>query len=632
MTPADILSRHWGYDSFRECQLEIIESVLDGRDTIGLLPTGGGKSITFQVPAMMLPGITVVVTPLISLMKDQVDNLRRVGIKACCLNSMMPRQELRRNLDALHSGHVKILYVAPEKIIRPGFLATLASLDVSLIVIDEAHCISQWGYDFRPSYLRLDLLRNAFPGAPMLALTASATPAVVADIADKLAMKAPAVFSRSFSRSNISYLVRYTDDKNSQLFHILTHTTGSAIVYTRSRRRTAQLAAELQRVGLSADFYHAGLMPREKESRQDAWMEGRTRIIVATNAFGMGIDKPDVRLVVHYDVPPSLEDYYQEAGRAGRDGLPSYAVLLAAPTDKSVLKRRVTDEYPPRQLIRQIYDHACVFLDLSMGHGHDQFFEFNFSDFCQRYGYHPRIASAALTILNRSGLIEYSENYGSRSRIIITAKREDFYSMRLSREAETVVRAIMRLYTGIFADYVNISEEAIAYTAALPREDVYQVLLQLSRSGVISYIPRRDTPALYFHYDREEPRHIIIPREAYEVRLARATERMEAMRDYAFRTDRCRVEAMLRYFGDPTAAPCGTCDICREAARRPAADPSPIDAEIAAHFEHSDTLALADVTRIFHKNSGAVIDRLRAMAEEGTIQISSENTFKKTLK
>ena len=382
MQPLDVLHKYWGYDVFRECQAEIIGSVLAKQDTIGLLPTGGGKSITFQVPAMLLDGLTIVVTPLISLMKDQIDNLRQRGIYAACLHSGMSHAEQNHALDRIALSKTKILYLAPEKLVRKEFISQIKTWNISLIVVDEAHCISQWGYDFRPSYLHIAELRKLFPAVPIMALTATATPEVVSDIADKLMMKSPAVFKRSFSRSNISYLVRRCEVKDDMLIHILERTSGSAIVYVRSRLRTAQIAQLLQSRGISADFYHAGLDPEEKDLRQDRWKRDQVRVMVATNAFGMGIDKSDVRVVIHYDLPPSLEEYYPEAGRVGRDGRESFAVLLASTPDKGLLKRRLTESFPDRDFQRLVYEKLGNFLDVSVGEGYNQIYECDFNRFC----------------------------------------------------------------------------------------------------------------------------------------------------------------------------------------------------------------------------------------------------------
>lgn len=626
MTPADVLRHYWGYDSFRECQAEIIGSVLAGTDTIGLLPTGGGKSVTFQIPAMIMPGITLVVTPLISLMKDQVDNLRSRGIPAACLHSAMSYHETNLTFDRLHIGKIKILYLSPEKLARDEFLMRISPLDVDLIVVDEAHCISQWGYDFRPSYLKINRLREIFKGAVMMALTATATPAVVSDIANRLDMHSPAIFSRSFSRNNISYIVRHTSSKDNTLIHVLSHTSGPSIVYTRSRRRTVEIAEMLNRAGFKANFYHAGLEGHLKNERQDDWMAGNTRIIVATNAFGMGIDKPDVRLVIHYDIPSSLEEYYQEAGRAGRDGLEAYAVLLATSTDKAVLKKRLLDQYPSRETIRDIYDKTCVFLDLAMGEGYKKFFEFNIIAFSRLYSLKPRIVASALNILTRAGIIDFNEELDSRSRAMFLIRRDEFYNLDIPDNAELIIRAMMRLYSGLFADYVRINETELSYETSLPEEEIYETFLMLSRMHVLSYIPKRNLPGIYFPYDRQESRHIIIPRDVYEIQLEHATRRMEAMRDYVFGHEECRVKGMLEYFGEINAQPCGKCDICRDTKRaaNSATRQAKLMSQIEKYFETERTISISDIKARWITNAHEVIDILRSKVEDGHLAIDGD--------
>ena len=565
MQPIDVLQRYWGYDSFRECQAEIIDSVLAGRDTIGLLPTGGGKSITFQIPALLLEGLTIVITPLISLMKDQVDNLRARGIKAGCLHSGMAHREVKLTLDRIALKKIKIIYLAPEKLARKEFLSEINTWDVSLIVVDESHCISQWGYDFRPSYLNINSLRKLFSEVPIMALTASATPAVVSDIADKLEMRQPATFKRSFARPNISYIVRRCDDKESMLLRILHNTSDTAIVYVRSRRRTAQIAEILNREHISADFYHAGLAPEEKDLRQDRWKNNEVRVMVATNAFGMGIDKPDVRTVVHYDMPSSLEEYYQEAGRAGRDGRESYAAILVTPADKALLKRRLSESFPEREFQLLVYEKLGNFLNIAIGDGYNQVYECDFKSFCRTFNLPARPTAAALSILTRAGCIEYSDDVDSRSRLMITSEKSEFYSLRLDDTTDKVLQTLLRSYTGLFADYVPINEVYLAYISSLTADNVYQALLLLSRMHIVSYIPKRTLPFVYYPTSRDLPKHVVIPRSVYEEQLKRATARMEAMCNYVFDNSNCRVERMLSYFGEPLPQTCGKCDICREA-------------------------------------------------------------------
>ncbi|MBR5436246.1 MAG: RecQ family ATP-dependent DNA helicase [Muribaculaceae bacterium] len=564
----DLLAEYWGYDSFRPMQEEIILSVLDGNDTLGILPTGGGKSVTFQIPALVMPDLTVVVTPLISLMKDQVDNLRAIGIKATYIHSGLTRSEHRLAFDRCRLGKVKLLYVSPEKLQSKAFVDEMKLFKVSLIVVDEAHCISQWGYDFRPSYLRLRDLRGVFKSAPVLALTASATPEVADDIMAQLAFRGRQMFTRSFARDNISYLARYGDDKFNTLLKILNNTSGTAIVYVRSRRRTREIADFLVKSGISADYYHAGLAIEDKNEKQDRWKSGECRVIVATNAFGMGIDKPDVRVVVHFDLPASLEEYYQEAGRAGRDGLPSYAVILASQYDKARLSRHITESFPDKEYIRKVYDLACTFLDVIEGEGYGKVYEFNFNLFCERFELRPVAARSALELLTRAGAFEFTEEIQTQARLMVLAKKQDLYDLRINEDADRVLQLVLRTYTGLFADYVYINEVLISSRLQMSSQRVYESLLLLSKMHIIHYVPRKSTPYVYFNVSRMAPKHVMIPREIYEVQRERLERRVEAMKRFAFADDRCRVRIMLEYFGEKAAADCGSCDYCRAEKKR----------------------------------------------------------------
>jgi ATP-dependent DNA helicase RecQ len=442
------LRKYWGYEDFRPLQEDIITSVLAGRDTLGLLPTGGGKSLTFQVPSMLLPGLTLVVTPLISLMKDQVDNLRDRGIKATYFHAGLTRAEQKLGMDRCRLGKIKILYVSPEKLRSEPFTAQLRQMNVSLIVVDEAHCISQWGYDFRPSYLKIGELRSHFPEVPVLALTASATPEVVDDIMDKLLFRERNVYAKSFARDNLSYIVRNDFDKERQLLRVLGNTVGSAVVYVRSRRRTREIADMLVSSGISADYYHAGLAPEDKNEKQARWKGDEVRVMVATNAFGMGIDKPDVRVVVHFDLPGSLEEYYQEAGRAGRDGKPAFAVLLTAKTDKARLTRMVTDAFPDKELIRRVYEMAGNFVNVAVGSGYDKVFEFNFDLFVKTYDLPPLPARSAMHLLTQAGYFEFIEEVTMQSRVMIIAYKDELYDVRLDDEGDRIFNILLRSYTG----------------------------------------------------------------------------------------------------------------------------------------------------------------------------------------
>ena len=614
-TPEEVLSRYWGYDSFRPMQREIVADVLAGRDTIGLLPTGGGKSITFQVPAMMLEGATVVVTPLISLMKDQVDNLADRGIRAAFLHSGMTRAEAAYAMDRVRFGRAKIVYVAPERLSSKAFIAELRAWPVSLIVVDEAHCISQWGYDFRPAYLRIADLRELFPDAPVLALTASATPEVVADIADKLAMRSPALHALSFERRNISFVVRHTPHKDRALLHVAANTEGSAIVYVRSRRRTVELAAMLRAEGISADYYHAGLDPQLKSERQDAWRAGRTRIMVATNAFGMGIDKPDVRLVVHYELPSTLEEYYQEAGRAGRDGLPAYAVALVAPADAGVMRRRVAEQYPPKEFVARVYEEMCVYLNIAVDGGFEMVYDLDFDDFCVRRRLPPRATRSALGLLSRAGYIDYNDEMAIRARVMALTTRDEFYDLRLDPPVERVLMALMRNYGGIFADYVYVNEDRLALAADVPKTVFYEAMLTLSRMKVLHYVPRRLTPFVYFPYARCESRHIVLPADIYDRRRAKAEERTEAVLRFASPSARCRVSLMLEYFGQSGVRPCGTCDVCREHAAGGVPDMRHAVMEAAR-----SGLNMRDVARLWPWHAEAAAETISELLDAGILK------------
>lgn len=560
-----ILKKYWGYDGFRPLQRDIIESVMSGHDTLGLMPTGGGKSITFQVPGMTFEsGLTIVVTPLISLMKDQVDNLKRRGITAVMLNSGMTARETRIAWERLTNGRARFLYVSPEKLRNTFFLEELRRLPVRLIVVDEAHCISQWGYDFRPSYLKIADLRKVHPDSPVLALTATATPQVAEDIMERLAFrKGSRRFKMSFSRDNISYLVRHSENKIYDIFHILSRTEGCGIVYVRSRRKTREIAEYLTASGISADYYHAGLSYETKTERQNAWQSGVVRVMVATNAFGMGIDKPDVRIVVHSDFPPSLEEYYQEAGRAGRDGKTSYAVLLVSKSDKGTLRRKLQLAFPERDIIRSIYEKACNYLHLAIGEGYERLLEFDFEHFCETFHLQRQQALASFHLLSQAGYLDYIEETESNSRVMITVDREELYHIDASPEADRTLQCLLRQYPGLFSDYVQINEGRVSRDIDLDQETIYNALLELNRKKILIYVPRRRTPYIFVPTSREETRYVQIGKKIYEDRFEVMSQRVEAMIDYAYDGDSCRVSRMLSYFGEADACECGKCDVCR---------------------------------------------------------------------
>ena len=572
----EILKKYWGYDAFRPLQEDIIRSVGAGRDTLALMPTGGGKSLTFQVPTLAMDGLCLVVTPLIALMKDQVDNLRRRGIKATAVYMGMTTTEIDTQLDNCIFGDYKFLYLSPERLTTERFLTKLRAMHICLLAVDECHCISQWGYDFRPSYLRIAEIREALPtDVPVLALTATATPQTVDDVQEKLRFRAPNVLRKSFARPNLTYLVRHCDDKLSQLIRILQRTHGSAVVYVRSRQRTAEIASALHAEGITATFFHAGLSREKKSERQRTWMDGQQRVMVATNAFGMGIDKPDVRLVVHIDIPSSLEEYFQEAGRAGRDGNAAQAVALCDALDVQRLRNRITNEYPERDLILRVYDALGSHLGIASGYGLFTTHDFSLETFCTIHRFSFIRAYHALKILELSGYLIYEEEPENASRVRILVTREDLYGLYdllglyeqyqptpPPSHTDIVLKELLRSYGGVFADYVFIDEELLANRGQITRAEVCETLIQLSRAHVISYIPRRDTPRITFTRTREEPRHVRIPRSAYEDRLDRSRERIKHVIEYITDDRHCRSRLLLRYFGEPHAADCRRCDVC----------------------------------------------------------------------
>lgn len=589
----EILKKYWGYDDFRPLQSEIIISVLSGRDTLGLLPTGGGKSITFQVPGLALGGLTLVITPLISLMKDQCDHLVQRGIKAAAVFMGMTHHEVLETYEKVITEDYRFLYLSPERLETQLFQAKLQFMDVRLLVVDEAHCISQWGYDFRPPYLKIANLRkllfeirerNKSAWIPMplytdahqdkelltnyhvpcLALTATATEEVVQDIQDKLHFrKHSKCFKASFVRPNLTYSVIHTEDKLGRMLRLLGPLNGSAIIYVRSRKKTAEIAEQLTREGIPADFYHAGLKPEDKQKKQDAWMAGEPAVIVATNAFGMGIDKPDVRLVLHLDLPPSPEEYFQEAGRAGRDGQKSHAILLVSEEDKSRLQRHLIDEYPERDFIRHVYGRLASFFQIAIAAGLYNMFEFDIMRFCSAYHLGVTPVHYALKLLDQAGYISYIEEPDRHSRLMFTTSRENLYHLRtFDAECQRIIQALLRLYTGLFADFVNIREDEIVKFTKLDKQTLYEKLLLLTRFHILHYIPARQTPAIYYLTPRLEDEELRIPYTIYEERQARQECRINAMINYVENNDECRLVQLLKYFGEELKHRCGHCDVC----------------------------------------------------------------------
>lgn len=626
----ETLLRYWGYSSFRPAQEEIIASVYSGTDTLALLPTGGGKSICFQVPAMLMDGICLVVTPLIALMKDQTEALRSLGIKAVSVHSGMSNYEIDVALDNAIYGNYKFLYLSPERLGTYLFKERVRKMDPSILVVDEAHCISQWGYDFRPSYLRISEFRELFPHIPTLALTATATPQVVEDIKQKLGFrKNHNVYQTSFERSNLAYVVRKTEDKLGQLLRIANGVKGSGLVYVRERKKTAEIAEFLLFNGHKADAYHAGMDAQRRMAGQEAWKKGDIRIMVATNAFGMGIDKPDVRFVCHFDVPDAPEAYFQEAGRAGRDGQKAYAVLLYNPSDERRLKQIFNISFPNPDFVKETYQDLYAFLGLGYGEGAEQQFAFSPEAFAKHRGKHPATLWYALQYLEQEGYISLTEEIDNPSRIHFQVNRDELYKVQIANPGlDTFIKLLLRSYTGLFNGFVSIDESYLSRVSRQAPAVITEYLIQLSRMGIISYVPKNKSPQVFLHAQRLQPGSVYLNPAGFLQRKDSWYRRMEAMLQYARSDSPCRSKQLLAYFGEGTAKDCGICDVCLEKAEEK--DPQQTFERIAAKI--ADTLQkgpvhIQQLPLLFTESENKVLDVLRAMAENGDIRIDEDSIF-----
>lgn len=622
MTPLEVLSEHWGYDSFRPCQEDIVNAALDGRDVLAILPTGGGKSVCFQVPALMRDGIAIVVTPLIALMKDQVQNLNDRGIKALCVNAGMGRREVELTLNNAAYGDFKFLYVSPERLSTRVFQNYVQEMNVNFIVVDEAHCISQWGYDFRPDYLQIGKIRDMVD-APVIALTATATPQVAEDIMEKLRFQEKTLIKSGFERPNLSYIVRKVEDKSGQLLNICSSVPGTGVVYVRSRKKTEELSAFLRAQGHSASFYHAGLGSDSRADRQEKWKKGEIRIMVCTNAFGMGIDKPDVRFVVHFDVPDSPEAYFQEAGRGGRDGKRSFAVMLWNSTDIKRMKQIATVSFPSLEYIEDIYHKVHSAYEIPYDTGAGRQLKFNLEEFCRKYGLQRSSAYYALTYLERTDHLTLSEDVDISTKVQIRLERNELYDIEFpDPKMILLLETLMRKYTGLFAYPVPIDEDYIAGRVGVTVPMLRQLLYNLALEHVIKYIPSDHATVLFLHHDRLRPKNLNLDPERYQMLKDSSDTRMQKMLDYITEEDTCRSAYLLDYFGQKESADCGTCDVCRSSKKL--SDTTLKEALVKfVNDEMSGSYTLEDVARRFgsqtSSDSDTYIRLLRRLIDEGTI-------------
>lgn len=613
------LEKFWGYKEFRPGQEQIIHSIMSGCDTLALMPTGGGKSLTYQVPTLAQEGLCIIITPLIALMKDQVDRLKRLGIPAVAIHSGLSFKQIDIALDNCVYGDVKFLYVAPERLATEAFRLRVQRMNVSLLAVDEAHCISQWGYDFRPSYLRIAEIRKLIPDTPVLALTASATDLVAKDIMSHLGFEKPNIIRSSFARPNLSYAVRHTDDKNEQLLRIINNVQGSGIVYMRSREGCEQLCELLRNQGISASYYHAGLPHAERAMRQEEWTSGRTRIMVATNAFGMGIDKADVRVVVHYTMSDSLESYYQEAGRAGRDGKRSYAVLLVASDDKSKITKRFEQEFPSLETIKSVYEKVCDFVQMAVGDGLYASMPLNLHEFCRREKIYIGTVMAVMDLLEQNGYMTLTEEMENPAKVMFCVSRDDLYKIRVDRiDLDHIIRTILRLYNGIFTEFRSIDERQIAAISGYTEEKVKELLKRMWQMRIIRYIPANSSPMLFFNEERLPTNDLYIAPETYHHRKELMQERFENMVSYSMQQTECRSVVIQRYFGDQEATPCGVCDICLEQRRRRKSSQTNI-ADTIIHLLGKEPLTTREICREIKAEPELIASVIEQMQREGKI-------------
>jgi ATP-dependent DNA helicase RecQ len=617
----EILKEFWGYDAFRDLQEDIIQSVYDGKDTLGLMPTGGGKSITFQVPALALEGTCLVITPLIALMKDQITNLRKKGIKAAAIYSGMTRNDILTTLENCIYGDYKFLYLSPERLETELFLSRIEHLRISFITVDEAHCISQWGYDFRPSYLNISKIRELKPGIPVLALTATATPNVVNDIQERLGFGTKNVFQKSFNRPNIAYRAQYTEDKLNNMVELLTRFPGTAIVYVRNRKKTKEISEFLVQNGISSSFYHAGLEGAEKDRRQKLWSDDNIRVIVSTNAFGMGIDKPNVRIVIHLDIPDSPEAYFQEAGRAGRDEKPAVAYLLYSKTDVANLKRSFTEAFPEKDYIRGVYDHLGNYFQLAIDDGLNKSYNFEIGEFCKSYKLSIVQAHNALGIVQKAGYLQLTDARDNSSQLHFRAAKEDLFDFQKNNpQYEELIKTILRSYSGLFSSYVYISESTVASRCGLTGDKVYEYLVALAKAGMVSYIPQKKAPTITYLQPRYRKEMISIPAMVYEDQRERMRERVNAMLYYLSSQTICRSRILLAYFGEKSGTNCNCCDVCLNAEKT---DITALSKAIISILKEGSA-TIDELHKNLHTDKEKLIELIRFMSDNDEIIIENK--------